>query len=389
MSAERQRPIGDLLRDSIDDERVTRIKNHVNERRQVSLPARRPQIYALAAVAAAVCVVFITLVIVLDRRGSAPEQPGPVRLSSGALLEQITAPEAASSPRRFELDDGSELELEPGTGLRAIENTGRQVSLVLGEGSATFTIASGGPRRWQVDAGLASVIVVGTVFTVRRAPDRVTITVDRGAVQVLSEHVEGRELVAGTSLVIQQEGESTPSQQVSESIEQVPLPDAEATDGGLGRSWQRLAREGNYDEAYTVLGPGGLRQETESAVTMDQLMIIADVARLSGHPHDAVSPLEIAIERFPGDRQTAVAAFTLGRLEADVLGRPGRAVHAFQRCLELGPPRALEEDAHGRLAETYARSGDSQAARRAAISYLRRYPNGRRAEALRRWIEPR
>ena len=54
-------------------------------------------------------------------------------------------------------------------------------------------------------------------------------------------------------------------------------------------------------------------------------MLLADVARLSGHPLEAVEPLELAMTRHSSSSRAAVAAFTLGRLESDVLRRQGRA----------------------------------------------------------------
>jgi tetratricopeptide (TPR) repeat protein len=102
-----------------------------------------------------------------------------------------------------------------------------------------------------------------------------------------------------------------------------------------------------------------------------------------------VLPLERAVGEFPGDRRAAVAAFTLGLVEADHLGRPDRAIVAFRRSLELGPPAALDEDAWGRLAETYGRVGRYDEARDAAGEYLRRHPGGSRAATFRRWVSSR
>jgi len=40
------------------------------------------------------------------------------------------------------------------------------------------------------------------------------------------------------------------------------------------------------------------------------------------------------------------------------------------------------------MAESHARAGSFDAARRAAKEYIRRFPDGRRTQELQRWIEP-
>ena len=79
-------------------------------------------------------------------------------------------------------------------------------------------------------------------------------------------------------------------------------------------------------------------------------MLLADVARLSGHPREAVAPLERMIAEHPGDPRAPVAAVMLGRLEMDRLVRPERARRAFERARELGLPAALAPDVDRRLA---------------------------------------
>lgn len=177
-------------------------------------------------------------------------------------------------------------------------------------------------------------------------------------------------------------------------------PEADVADSGVlagdaahrgapsnSRSWVTLARQGEFNEAFSLLGAEGLERETRSAPSVGELYLLADVARRSGHPDDAVAPLERIIAGFPTDRRAAVAAFTLGRIQLNTLGEPARARWAFERAIELGVPPALTEDSLALLVEARARSGDSLGARAAARDYLRRYPEGRLADTVRSWTE--
>ena len=117
-------------------------------------------------------------------------------------------------------------------------------------------------------------------------------------------------------------------------------------------------------------------RETRQAGVGD-LLLLADVARLSGHPRDAVAPLERILDAYPRDAQAPLAAFALGRLELDALDAPARAARALDRALALGLPQSLREDARARLVEAHARSGNAAAARAAAAAYRREFPDGR------------
>ena len=101
------------------------------------------------------------------------------------------------------------------------------------------------------------------------------------------------------------------------------------------------------------------------------------MARLSGHPAEAVAPLQRIVDSFAADRQAPLAAFALGRLQLDDLNQPRAAAASFSRALELGVPVSLREDVRARLVEAYARAENWPAARAAAAAYVREFPHGR------------
>jgi transmembrane sensor len=136
------------------------------------------------------------------------------------------------------------------------------------------------------------------------------------------------------------------------------------------------------------LGSEGLRRESKR-LGVNDLLALADVARLSGHPAEAVLPLERILAEFAHDSQAPLAAFALGRLELDSLGRARAAAVAFRKALELGIPSGLREDVLARLVEACARSGDLRAAQQAAAGYHKEFPKGRHTQAIEGWLQLR
>jgi transmembrane sensor len=144
---------------------------------------------------------------------------------------------------------------------------------------------------------------------------------------------------------------------------------------------------GRPDAAFEALGAAGVRRETRR-VGVGDLLALADVARLSGHPREAVAPLERILTDFAHDAQAPLAAFALGRLELDALDRPRAAAAALESALALGVPRSLLEDVRARLVEAHVRAGDRTAARAAASAYLRDFPAGRHRAEMESQLAP-
>jgi transmembrane sensor len=114
-------------------------------------------------------------------------------------------------------------------------------------------------------------------------------------------------------------------------------------------------------------------------------MLAADVARLSGHAGEAVTHLRAVVSRHGGDPRAPLAAFTLGRVLLDELGRPGAAAAAFADAQRLAPGGALAQDALAREIEALAKAGQTVAAHDRALLYVERYPSGRRIKSVRRY----
>ncbi|HEY7372775.1 MAG TPA: FecR domain-containing protein [Polyangia bacterium] len=358
-------PLKEGLRDPADEAAVSRMWQSIDSR----FPRQRRRLSASIIFAPAIAVAAGVALVAFLRHDA-----GPLRLANGNAIVAVNAP---ATGLHLALSDGSSVELGPGARFEPIESSASTFIAVLDQGDASFDVRPGGPRRWQIECGLATVEVVGTRFSCDRAPDRLHVGVERGVVLVRGERVPNRvrRLAAGESLDVfdARVAPSATERRTSGSgataepalvpepapsvIDEAAAPEPAARPRGraaAGRGWRELARSGHHREAFATLGEQGFRREVKRLGIAD-LFALADVARLSGHPADAVVPLQRIIDGFASDPQAPLAAFALGRLELDDLGRPGPAAAAFKRALELGPPQSLRENVRARLEEAQAR----------------------------------
>ena len=235
-------------------------------------------------------------------------------------------------------------------------------------GGARFAVPHDPAHPFVVAAGDVTIEDLGTTFTVRYlTADRLKIAVEEGRVRV---HAGGSdtEVSAGATLEVP----------VSPAVEG-PRTEQRPADVAAS-SWRPLAERGQYEEARRALrkaGPSAVRDDTAD------LLLAADAARLSGHPAEAVPYLERVLRGHARDPRAGLAAFTLGRVLLDELGRPSEAVEAFAFARSSGGP--LAEDALAREVEAVSRAGDVTRSRELALLYQRLYPSGRRAKAVSRF----
>lgn len=318
-----------------------------------------------------------------------PGEVGPLRLVDGS--EPIGLEVAAGAPgeRSWTLTDGSRLSLLPRARLEILENTNRSVVVIVRDGRVSFEVKPGGPRHWTIECGVVTVDVVGTAFEVERRVQSVRVDVQRGAVLVRGEGIADRvrRLAAGESLEVGSDlpGAVVEPQGTIGSAAAAPGAPAGVSSVAPREATRRPlpdpARRAAHQEAYRALGA----RETPST-TVANLLAVADMARLSGHPGEAVGPLARVVAEHPQDSRAALAAFTLGQIRLDALAQPARAAEAFAAAIALGVPEALLEDAFVRLVEARAKAGDRGGAHSAAEEYARRVPGGGGAEILRRWL---
>lgn len=281
--------------------------------------------------------------------------------------------------------DGSIAELS-GTGseVHLDQQTAELVSSTVVSGRARFDVVHNHERTFEVHAGDVKVRVLGTAFVVERTGSGAHVSVERGRVRV---SWPGGEVLLGVG-----EGgdfpppQATPEPETSavpvEALDlEAPSADAPVEDApaAVAHPWRDLARHGEYAKAFAALRrtPNDVREEPAD------LLLAADVARLSSHPAQAVAPLRRVCERYSKDPRAPVAAFTLGRVLLDELGRASEAATAFDLATRLWPSGPLASDALAREAEALKRAGNTAQAHAVAEKYLAQHPGGRHAAALR------
>jgi transmembrane sensor len=364
-------PLRESLRDPVDEPSLARVWAGIDARlRRRRRPRRSPVWVALAtagAVAAAVSVTYVG------------RDPGPLRLANGAAVAAVDAPVGGAV---MPLADGSRVELGDGARFDPLESSSTSFVGVLERGSASFDVHPGGPRRWRIECGLATVEVVGTRFSCERNPGRLRVAVQRGAVLVSGERIENRvrRLSAGESLVVE-DAAQRPLPAPAPATAAMPEPEPEP-EPGLG------AVPAPATAADSRRAPELAPHHASRRPSVTELLALADTARLSGHPADAQAPLQRILSEFALDPQAPLAAFALGRLELDSLAQPRRAAIALNRALALGIPRSLREDVRARLVEAYARAGEPAAARAAADAYRREFPDGRYTKMIESRVAP-
>lgn len=246
----------------------------------------------------------------------------------------------------------------------------------------------------RVEAGEVVVEVLGTRFLVERVEARVHVVVERGVVRVSSRGVV-RTLETGASGWFPEEVVEAPKPVVPEP-EVVPAPvepPEEPTKTvesprrptkrkptvheAAAPTWTVLAQSGDFDAAWSAMKTAPAPRDEPA-----ELLLAADVARLSRHPDEALAPLRRVLEAHAKDPRAPLAAFTLGRVLLDDLGRPKEAAVAFERARLLAPEAPLAEDALAREVEALSRAQSPDAKARAEM-FLQRYPSSPRLRAVR------
>lgn len=299
-----------------------------------------------------------------------PRTPAITPQATPAPAAQEPQLMAAAAERHMQFEDGSQLELlDPATRVVVDEVVRERVSVRLLSGRVRVEVVPREERAFRVECGLVSVEVLGTAFELRREGERTHVAVLRGRVAVHAP-----------------EGSVQLSADEAGWFPRVPheparhRPPRKASRGSSAEgSWQAQAKRGDYKRAFELLpsGPDAVDDDVES------LLLAADAARLSGHPAQAIPFLRQVSERHPKDPRASLAAFTLGGLLLNQLDRPREAEAAYARARSLSLSATLAQDALARQVEAAKRAGDAARVRELASEYLRRYPDGRRAQWVR------
>lgn len=335
--------------------------------RVVLLRRRRSLTRVLLSAGALLCVAAVLFAresLHAAQRASAPE--------AARITPALAAAPASTAPDVITLRDGSRAEpVDRDSRVAVISDRPGQVKLQLQRGGARFDVVHDPERVFEVESGAALVRVLGTIFDVTRSADgtQTTVAVERGRVHVTWAG-QTTDVVAGESRIF------PPLAQAPKAESSEPQV---AHKNGSAVGWRDLARRGEYRQAYSALH--GARTHVQDAP--EDLMLAADVARLSGHPEQAVQHLRAVSDRFPNDPRAPVAAFTLGGVLLHELEQPRAAAAAFHRARALWSQGPLALDAWASEAEALHAAGDTRGAAELAARYLAAHPEGRHARSMR------
>jgi len=319
---------------------------------------------------------------------------GPASLAARSPEQFADAGSAAQLPIRPREPVGP-IAIQLGEGLIAMREPGAQIEVVRSNDAGTITakvsVVRGKTRFTRtapatpekspttaISAGALSVTVYSTDFTLARYRDVVDVWSASGATEVVWQ---------GETIVIA-EGEhrrfsesDSGAEAENEGGEQgaQPVQDLQERRRAASPDWRPYARDGDLEKAYKLLrrqGPGR---------RVADLMLAADVFRMSGHPKYAVAPLSRVVDKEGDDPRAPLAAFTLGRVLLDDLGRAASAARAFARARAIAPDGPMAEDALAREVEALAKAGQERRARQRADLYIERYPHGRRVRAVKQF----
>jgi transmembrane sensor len=341
-----------------------------------------------------------------------PPAAGPIALKPGASLQPV-----AAGPRQpVHFADGSRIELlDPAARVVLDEVSDSRVAVQLLAGRVRAHVVPRKQRAFRVQCGSVSVEVLGTAFELTREAARTHVSVLHGRVAV--RWPDGStELAAGEAgWFPKPRPESMPATPASSAEASPPASPLEAVQSASpivasgpkraaaarrgdastranprktapepplahDASWQAQAERGDYARAYALMATA----PEPVADDVQDLLLAADAARLSGHAAAALPYLQRVVDRHAHDPRASLAAFTLGGVLLNQLDRPREAEAAYARARSLALSPALAQDALARQVEATARAGDEARTRELAAEYLRRYPDGRRVQWVRR-----
>ncbi|HTB72775.1 MAG TPA: hypothetical protein VK762_06010 [Polyangiaceae bacterium] len=325
-----------------------------------------------------------------------------VSFSTAAGEGQAGAWLATSSASELPLtfSEGTELVMAPGSRGRVEDLDRAGASFLLERGEVRAHVVHRTGTSWRFLAGPFEVRVTGTALGVDWDPgrERFAVHVDEGSVVVSGPNVGQPEVVrAGQQCVVDLPSRTTRVSPIGQDAPADAYAPADAGLDGLAApaataasppatphvapapvSWTKLDERGDYDGAYAAALSAGLASVLRAS-SSDELLRLAQVARLSGHRDTERQALVTCRRRFPGSERAAVAAYELGRSSS-----PSEASSWFDTYLGEQPSGPLAREASGRLVEARASAGDDRGAKDAAARYLARYPDGPHAPLARR-----
>ncbi len=304
----------------------------------------RPQLGRVLAVAA----VIAALVVGWSLGPHAPAHAGQSISTQGTSLE-------------LSLDDGSRLELGPGSSLQVESESEQLVALKLLQGGVVFDVVKRPGREFRVEVEDVSVVVVGTRFKVERGENAmVSVSVERGAVDVVRRGDRKRLRV----------GESWSLQPSAGAVVE-PIIEATSVDAGVQSSVDagvRLVR--GAVEAVKPRAPAPIEPSA------DEVFAELVSQRRAARWKEAAEVATRFLARFPKEPRAGLVSFELGRIQMDRIGAFADAAVRLRQAAVLAPSGPFVEDALAREVRALSAAGDKPTCLSRQASFLERFPSG-------------
>ena len=294
-------------------------------------------------------------------------------ISDGSKAADRTtpAPTVAHQPdEKQRVDDGLRLladgstfvHIGAKTKINVVKNIKTNVAIEVDQGKGRFKVAKRADRTFRVSTSNVRITVYSAEFSVAHMKQQTVVYVERGYLDIEFDGPNGvnrkRRIRGGESATFPET--KVGALQPTNPNERVKPP------------------------AHKVQTP---RTPAQRRLAVSDLLRRADAARSAHRPNDAIKPLTRVVREFSTDPRAGLASFTLGRIYLKELRRPRAAARAFRRVQVLAPAGPLSEDALAREVESWAAAGQTGNARSRAAVYLKRYPNGHRVRAMKKYAE--
>jgi TolA-binding protein len=361
--------------------------------------------WALAGVAA------VVLVIAAYRLPLAPSDRPLHCIVEGATVGPAETITAATSARVL-FSDESRLGIEPSAKIRLLGTDAHGAQVAIADGEIDVYVKPRKDSSWRFEAGPFSVLVKGTAFRLGfdAAKGRLDLHVKNGVVDVRGPR-EDRVLTlrGGESLELfanppREVPVAAPAQVTTtppvaappESPQAAPTAAKHPAHGGAARLalhdgashpvlWSDLIAKGDFSAVVRDAERRGLDVTLARGSALD-LITLADAARYTRKYETARQALLALRARFAGSDRAKDAAFFLGRLSEVGPASSDAALTWYDTYLAEAGRGSYASEALGRKL-TLLVPLDRERARKAARTYLQRFPQGNQAELARSVVD--
>lgn len=352
-----QQPPASYVRPDLSEARIERQWRAFSSR--LAKRPSRPKKLVLGIFATAIA----GLAVIISVRWGARVSPAP---AEGMVIDL-----AEAGGRLIHLIDGSRIEMQSPTRLEVVALRPDRVHLTVVRGAVAFDVTQVPGRVFSVTVRDFEVVVKGTRFRVHvsdHARDSIEVHVDRGQVEIRprGQTIPLRRLGAGESWT------NTFTSSTSSTSSEAPRPAGEAAGP---------AQTVRVSAAQPIRAQPRPRIDARPLAAR-RLFEMAEKARWAGDPRLEADAFDALRHRFRDDPRAGLAAFQVGRLRLDSLGDPAGALEALNDAIALSPGAPFREDAEAKLVRALDAMGDGARCRRAREAYLARYPEGAHAAAM-------